>query len=35
MNNCYGQMISLSRALNVNVIGYDYSGYGKSTGTLV
>lgn len=33
LNNCYSQMMTLSRTLNVNVIGYDYSGYGKSTGT--
>ena len=25
-------MMTLSRCLNVNVIGYDYSGYGDSTG---
>ena len=34
LNTCYDQMMTLSRTLNVNVIGYDYSGYGKSTGTL-
>lgn len=32
LNNCYSQMMALSRVLEVNVIGYDYSGYGKSTG---
>ena len=33
LNHCYDQMMTLSRCLNVNVIGYDYSGYGESTGT--
>ena len=32
LNNCYAQMLKISHSLNVNVIGYDYSGYGKSTG---
>ena len=33
LNTCYGWMRRLSRELNVNVVGYDYTGYGLSTGT--
>jgi abhydrolase domain-containing protein 17 len=32
LNTCYGWMRRLSRELNVNVVGYDYTGYGLSTG---
>ena len=32
LNISYGWMRRLSRALNVNVLGYDYTGYGISTG---
>lgn len=32
LNSSYSWMRRLSRELNVNVIGYDYTGYGLSTG---
>lgn len=32
LNMCYGFMRKMSILLNVNVVGYDYSGYGCSTG---
>jgi hypothetical protein len=32
LNHCHNEMLTLSKKLNVNVIGYDYSGYGKSSG---
>mmetsp|Transcript_10184 Transcript_10184/g.14406 ORF Transcript_10184/g.14406 Transcript_10184/m.14406 type:complete len:288 (+) Transcript_10184:150-1013(+) len=33
LTTSYGWIKKLSRALNVNVISYDYAGYGESTGT--
>lgn len=33
LNHCYQHMLTLSKELNVNVLGYDYSGYGASSGT--
>ena len=35
LNTCYGWIRRLSRVLNVNVFGYDYSGYGGSTGASI
>jgi len=32
LNGAYRTMLKLSMLLDVNVIGYDYSGYGESTG---
>lgn len=32
LNTCYWYLRKLSRKLKVNVLAYDYSGYGKSTG---
>jgi len=32
LNTAYSWMRRISRELNVNVVGYDYSGYGLSTG---
>jgi len=32
LNTVYRSMVKLSSTLDVNVIGYDYSGYGLSTG---
>jgi len=32
LNGCYNFMLRLSVLLEVNVLGYDYSGYGQSTG---
>uniref|UniRef100_A0A7S1VS05 AB hydrolase-1 domain-containing protein n=1 Tax=Grammatophora oceanica TaxID=210454 RepID=A0A7S1VS05_9STRA len=34
LNSCYSWMRRLSRELHVNVLGYDYSGYGSSTGEM-
>jgi len=33
LNICYGWLRRLSRGLNVNVLAYDYSGYGGSSGS--
>jgi hypothetical protein len=35
LNTSYSWMRRLSRELNVNIIGYDYTGYALSTGTFV
>lgn len=35
LNSSYSWMRRLSRELNVNVVGYDYTGYGLSTGMIV
>jgi hypothetical protein len=32
LNNSFTQMQLLAKKLNVNVVGYDYAGYGDSTG---
>ena len=34
LNGCYNFMLKLSVILDVNVLGYDYSGYGQSSGML-
>jgi pimeloyl-ACP methyl ester carboxylesterase len=34
LNGIYPTLVKLAILLNVNVVGYDYSGYGGSTGTL-
>lgn len=33
LNTSYNFMLKLSVLLGVNVVGYDYSGYGESSGT--
>lgn len=35
LNSSYSWMRRLSRDLNVNVIGYDYTGYALSTGMCI
>lgn len=34
LNSCYRSMLKLAILLDVNVICYDYSGYGQSTGEI-